>query len=239
MNIVLFAQDELKEEIPLSDPRIIHLETILGLSRGDAFAAGIVGGNLGRGTLEMRSTDGWRIGFVPTGPAAPLQPITLLLGCPRPPVARRLLRDMSAMGIKHLVLCSTDLNEKSYLGAKLWRDGLWRQALMDGAMQAGSTHVPTLSTALTLGTALNGLEQDQPIQKIALDNSWEAPALSQISINAPALTLAIGPERGWSDAERELLMQQGFTPARLGQRILRTETACAVGVGLVLAGMGV
>ncbi len=39
------------------------------------------------------------------------------------------------------------------------------------------------------------------------------------------LVLAVGPEAGFDAAEEKLLLQKGFVPARLGPRILRTETA--------------
>jgi len=39
------------------------------------------------------------------------------------------------------------------------------------------------------------------------------------------VTLAVGPEAGFSDAEERLLQRAGFVPVRLGPRILRTETA--------------
>lgn len=39
------------------------------------------------------------------------------------------------------------------------------------------------------------------------------------------ITLAIGPEGGWSKQELELLQSQGFEALMFGQRIMRTETA--------------
>ncbi len=39
------------------------------------------------------------------------------------------------------------------------------------------------------------------------------------------VTLAVGPEAGFSAAEEQLLVRAGFVPVRLGTRILRTETA--------------
>jgi len=38
-------------------------------------------------------------------------------------------------------------------------------------------------------------------------------------------TIAAGPEAGFSDAEQAALVDAGFMPARLGPRVLRTETA--------------
>ncbi|HID36602.1 MAG TPA: 16S rRNA (uracil(1498)-N(3))-methyltransferase [Ghiorsea sp.] len=39
------------------------------------------------------------------------------------------------------------------------------------------------------------------------------------------MTLAVGPEGGWSNQELQLLQSQGFKALMFGQRIMRTETA--------------
>jgi 16S rRNA (uracil1498-N3)-methyltransferase len=46
------------------------------------------------------------------------------------------------------------------------------------------------------------------------------------------LVLFVGPEGGWTDAERELLACQGAQSVSLGPRILRTELAATVAVAL-------
>jgi RsmE family RNA methyltransferase len=45
------------------------------------------------------------------------------------------------------------------------------------------------------------------------------------------VTLAIGPEGGWIEAEVQSLIRAGLKPLDLGPRILRTETALAALVG--------
>ena len=45
-----------------------------------------------------------------------------------------------------------------------------------------------------------------------------------------ALTLMIGPEGGWSPAERETLLLAGAIPVELGPHVLRTETAAVAGL---------
>jgi RsmE family RNA methyltransferase len=60
----------------------------------------------------------------------------------------------------------------------------------------------------------------------------KAPALTQ-----PVLC-AIGAERGWTDRERELLTESGFTLCSMGTRVFRTETACTVAASLILGAMG-
>ena len=46
----------------------------------------------------------------------------------------------------------------------------------------------------------------------------------------PSATVAIGPERGWTDAEAKLFVKAGFQSALLGPSILRVDTAVVAGV---------
>jgi 16S rRNA (uracil1498-N3)-methyltransferase len=43
----------------------------------------------------------------------------------------------------------------------------------------------------------------------------------------------VGPEGGFTEGEVKLAKQEGFIPVKLGQRILRTETAAIVLVGII------
>lgn len=290
MNLILFDKEELNRELAYSDPRAVHMGRILKLDEGDEFLAGVIGGPKGRGRLLSRESRGWRIGFTPLGESPPLHPLTLVLGCPRPPTARRILKDMCSMGIKEIRVCSTDLNEDSYLGAKFWREGLWKAALRDGAMQSAATLLSGVKTAPTLQGVLDDLPRGPGIRRIALEcdsrvsppaprgadisgagGAWQAEAAGAVGgaeaarldgwaageagavgaarfngwaageagVSGDEAVLAVGPERGWSHRERGILAEHGFTPVRLGERILRTETACAAGAGLMLLQLGI
>ena len=292
MNLILFDREELTRELLYSDPRAVHMDRILKLDEGDEFLAGLIGGPKGRGRLLLRESRGWRIGFTPLGESPPLHPLTLVLGCPRPPTARRILKDMCSMGLKEIRVCSTDLNEDSYLGAKFWREGLWKAALRDGAMQSAATLLSGVKTAPTLQGVLDDLPEGPGIRRIALEcdfrvsppaplgggvggvgdvgavgrvgdvggvgavgrtggaggaggveaarlNRWAAGAAGEAGFFGNEAVLAVGPERGWSHRERGILAEHGFTPVRLGERILRTETACAAGASLMLLQLGV
>jgi 16S rRNA (uracil1498-N3)-methyltransferase len=50
-----------------------------------------------------------------------------------------------------------------------------------------------------------------------------------------SITLAIGPEGGFSAEERRALAQAGFTPVRLAAYVLRTELAAAAALAVVAA----
>lgn len=49
------------------------------------------------------------------------------------------------------------------------------------------------------------------------------------------IVLAIGSERGWTERERDLLCERGFTLCGMGERILRTETAATAACAIVAA----
>lgn len=72
--------------------------------------------------------------------------------------------------------------------------------------------------------------------RLALDVYEAVAPLSHLLPAAAAterrLVLAIGAERGWSAAERTLLTSHDFLLTHLGQRVLRTETACVAALTL-------
>ncbi|MFO7781366.1 MAG: RsmE family RNA methyltransferase, partial [Spirochaetia bacterium] len=51
--------------------------------------------------------------------------------------------------------------------------------------------------------------------------------------------IAVGSERGWADRERDVLRENGFQTVRLGERILRTETAAIAAVTVTLRELGI
>jgi RsmE family RNA methyltransferase len=69
----------------------------------------------------------------------------------------------------------------------------------------------------------------------AVESAGGHPALAELGGDPPSLerpVVAVGPEGGWSDAERELCRAR----VGLGDAVLRAETA-AVAAGTLLAGL--
>jgi 16S rRNA (uracil1498-N3)-methyltransferase len=55
---------------------------------------------------------------------------------------------------------------------------------------------------------------------------------------ASQAVLAIGPEGGWTDEERDAALKAGFQEASLGQFILRTETAVIAALAALSFALG-
>jgi 16S rRNA (uracil1498-N3)-methyltransferase len=52
-------------------------------------------------------------------------------------------------------------------------------------------------------------------------------------LGAGDYVLAVGPEGGWSDAERKRLGEAGVVAVALGTRVLRAETAVYAGLAVI------
>jgi len=245
VNIILFEEYEAGKDLAKRDERTIHLLKVLRKKTGDFFDAGVVGGLRGRGKIDRINVDGSVSVSLQLDENPPARlPVRLAVGFPRPIQIRRLLRDLSSMGVEAIDLVGTDMGEKSYRDTNLLKDGGARAALIEGAVQARDTNIPLLAVFEHLTNWLRERPWEKARQAtapllIALDNVRAEGAfslLNQSSFSFPAggVVLAVGSERGWSDREREHLEAAGFLRLSMGARALRTETACVAATALIM-----
>lgn len=242
MNLILFSPDEVAAPLPRSDARALHVLEVLRRGSGETFDVGIIDGPRGKATLVEVGRDALRFTFTWGLPPPPLDPITLIIGLPRPQTARKILQDATAVGVSSIRLVQTDRGEPSYAQSTLWSSGEWRRHLISGAEQAFCTRLPSVTWGETLADAIASLPNTAG--RIGLDNYEGVMPLLSYSLSGynpaapPEMALAIGGERGWSNEERHALRQQGFTLAHLGERVLRTETAVVAALAILKAKLG-
>jgi 16S rRNA (uracil1498-N3)-methyltransferase len=234
VNLILFDPEEVGRPLARSDARAEHILNVLGRRVGDRFDAGVVDGPRGKGTVVAVGEDGlaWQFGEAVATPE--LDPITLVVGLPRPQTARKILSEISALGVRALHFVRTDRGEPNYAASTLWSSGEWRRHVRTGVEQAFSTRLPQVTHSLSLREAL---EQAGAGAQVALDNYEAAESLARVPLGLP-FTAILGSERGWSAAERDLLRERGATLAHLGARVLRVETACVSAVMIAKARLG-
>lgn len=237
MNLVLFNSDEVARPLPRSDPRAQHVLAVLKRQPGDSFDAGLINGPRGRGTVLAVAAETLSFSFVWGEPPPPPEPVTLIIGLPRPQTARDILRDATTLGVAAMHFVVTEKGERNYAHSSLWTTGEWHRHLVAGATQAFDTRVPEVTPGRTLADTLTALPADT--RRLALDNYESAGPLGKIHL-APEtqVVLALGPERGWSAGDRELLRSHHFELVHLGPRVLRCETAVVAALTLVQAARG-
>lgn len=223
----------------MTDRRARHIVEVLRRAEGDTFDAGLINGPRGRGTVTKITATSLSLAFDPVVPPTSPAPIRVIIGLPRPQTARDILRDATTLGVEELHFVRTEKGEPNYGQSTLWSSDEWRRQVLIGAEQAFDTQVPTVTHGGTLTSAIAGAPKGNGVIRIALDN-YESPApLGKIALSEGSrVVLAIGSERGWSAAERDLLRKEGLQFAHLGNRVLRTETAVVAALAIVRANLG-
>jgi 16S rRNA (uracil1498-N3)-methyltransferase len=230
MNIVLFEKNRNKIRITSDDHRFRHIRNVLKLAKGDSFKAGVINGK--KGSAEILSLSDYEMilktDFREDG-CKPV-PIELLAGHPRPPAARRIIKDCTSFSVKSISFFIAVNSEKSYMQSSLWKKEEYKKALMEGAEQGGHCFIPELNLYHSLNDYFSKNDPSGYI-KICFDKAGET---SDMKSFGKGRTLAvIGPERGWVDSEIELIRLNGFQFFSLGDTILRTETACTGAVSVI------
>ena len=110
----------------------------------------------------------------------------------------------------------------------------WQRIAISACEQCGRNRIPEVAALRVLEESLSNL----PSLKILLSPRAEL-RFSEISRKVEGeVALAAGPEAGFSDAEEALLARGGFVPAKLGPRVLRTETAALAALAALNAVRG-
>lgn len=103
------------------------------------------------------------------------------------------------------------------------RQAHWQRVVIAACEQCGRNELPRVAPIQSLDHWLSTMPK--PVQGVLL--SPQAPH-GAMALPPPAqgvFWILVGPEGGWTKQETQGAEAAGFTPARLGPRVLRTETA--------------
>lgn len=133
------------------------------------------------------------------------------------------------------VLC--DRTEKGLDRAVEKRRQRWERILLEASQQCRRDSLPALEEMLRFDKAIVSpgdcrlvLEEEEGARPI-LDSLPEPERRMQ----GDKVALLVGPEGGWTAAERARFQQAQWTPVSLGPLILRAETACMAAAAIVSA----
>ena len=225
MNIVLLEAEQTQSEFwKIDSPRQLqHLRQHVQLNAGDTLKVGIRNGQ--RYLTEVVTISEQHILLRPIQvEAVPAKlPVHLILALPRPKVLRRMVMDAVTLGVERISLIHSYRVDKSY-----WQSP-FLQHLDDyvtlGLEQAGDTIEPEIQLYKRfkpfVEDVLPTFISDQKPAYVAHPYAeQQMPHAIQHSC-----CLIVGPEGGFIPYEVDLLKKNGCQARRLGNRILRTETA--------------
>ncbi|KAA0934962.1 16S rRNA (uracil(1498)-N(3))-methyltransferase [Psychrobacter sp. ANT_H59] len=215
--------------------QIEHVNQVLGAKVGDTLKIGQLEGNLGTAVIADMTPeriDLCEVSLVTAPP--PKLDLTVVLALPRPKVLRRLIMDMTALGVHDIILINSYRTQKSY-----WQSPMLSRLdefVLEGLQQGVDTVAPRISLQKRFkpfvedelaNLITNRAIVAHPYAELSfseyVQQQLESSESPQKSI-LPSMVF-IGAEGGWIDYEVELLARQGCQAVHIGARILRTEAA--------------
>jgi 16S rRNA (uracil1498-N3)-methyltransferase len=168
----------------------------------------------------------------PLIPEAPPLSVTLFASLIRFERFEWMIEKATELGVAAIQPVAAERSETGLLAGAGRRIERWRRIARESAQQARRATLPEILEPARLDRIACG----SFTWRFLLDESPQAPPLARIipaaGSAAESVALLIGPEGGWSDAERARLLPL-WTAVSLGNRILRAETAAVAALAVL------
>jgi 16S rRNA (uracil1498-N3)-methyltransferase len=138
-----------------------------------------------------------------------------------------IVRGATELGVRRIVPVITERTVVRLDPAR-WRERArrWQRVAREASKQCGRPLVPEVDAPAPLAAVLADAAPAE-LRLCFWEEATEAlgSALRLLSAPPSAVQILVGPEGGLAPAEAAAAREYGFTPVRLGPRVLRTETA--------------
>ena len=136
------------------------------------------------------------------------------------------------LGAARILPVEAARSEKGLLEASYKRTERWTRIAREASQQSRRVHAPEILAAVRFERALATAAS----WRYFLEEGTAPPLLSVLPVDRPAgatAALLLGPEGGWTDAERNLAAA-GWQPVSLSPLVLRAETAAAAALAMLV-----
>ena len=210
----------------LSGDAAHHLGRVLRAEPGQLYELSD-GTSVWLGKIEVAAKDQIEFSLIePVPTRASALDKTLLLAVVKFDAFEWALEKATELGVNRVIPVAAARSEKGLLVAAGKRAERWKKIVFESSQQARRVRLPLLEPVIAPSPAFAAAESQI---KLMLSERPEARLLKSVLNGrlAETVTLAIGPEGGWTDEEFAAARKSGFEEASLGSLILRTETAVA------------
>lgn len=228
--------DEVKgDRAALTGAHAVHLVRVLRAKVGQQFDIA-TGENVRAGVISLISPNEDRVEFS-LGDAINISEhaeITLLLSIFKFDRMEWAIEKCTELGIGRIIPIVARRTDIHLAKAAEKRVERWRRIATQASEQSRRNFVPTIEIP---GKLTHELLQGVTGTKIVLAESENQSKLRDLIDfdTAEAITLAIGPEGGWTGDELKIFSECGWKSASLGSTILRAETAAIAALAICVA----
>lgn len=214
-----------------------HLGRVLRAQAGQLYELSD-GSHVRLGKIEKVSRD--RVEFSLSEEIPSNQPavaLNLLLAIVKFDAFEWALEKATELGVSSIVPLAAERSEKALVVAAKKRAERWKKILLEASQQSRRVRVPVLQNLRLPDEAF--FDEGDGV-RLLLSERPDAPFLRAVLAGRKhkAATLAIGPQGGWTDREREVARPAQFLEASLGRLILRTETAVVAALASINYALG-
>ena len=135
------------------------------------------------------------------------------------------------LGVERIAPVIAHRTEKHLAQAATKRVERWRRIAHEASKQSRRKTVPEIADPQPARLVLDATSGNR-ILLSETEQAWPLGEHLRTIKDSGPVTLAIGPEGGWSPDEMQLFKASAWTPVTLGQRILRAETAAIAAVAI-------
>lgn len=226
MNIILLNDEDFIDQnlAQLRDARFLQIKQIHGSTVGHSVKIGRLNGLMGLGIIESLDAQQVTLSCKLNTEPPPKLPLTIVLALPRPKMIRRIFRNIAEYGIANLHVINSYKVEKSFWQSPAISEQHIRQYLIEGLQQAKDTQLPEVHFHKRFKPFVEDQLSDISASSIPLIAHPGTDTPCPHAIDRP-VTLAIGPEGGFTPYEVDKFIEQGFQTIHLGPRILKVENA--------------
>jgi 16S rRNA (uracil1498-N3)-methyltransferase len=225
----------------LTGEQALHLARVLRAEPGQIYDV-VANGFLHRAEIVSVSDDEVRFALHEELQADAALPIHLLLAVFKFDHFEWAIEKATELGVARITPVLARRTEKHLAQAAAKRVDRWRRIALESSKQSRRTDIPEILDPTPLAAVL---AQESAATRILLSETEQtltlAAALAAVSrptgYESVALSLAIGPEGGWTPEEMSLFTQHAWTHVTLGPRILRAETAAIAAIAIVASQM--
>lgn len=239
MNSVVILPDEVRDGgiAVLTGPRARYAIDTHGVREGQSLKVAVMDGMRGEGRVISVSSHEVTFALTLTEPALVPIPVSLIVGVSRPQTVKKVIQSAVMFGVSSLHFVRSEKGDKSYLQSRSLDEDqvevetvkameqVWDSRRPEVVTHRAFSHFMTQKLPMVVDATRMLGEGAEVAKLLAHPGGTSLTCNDSSRIQRAATVIAIGPERGWSEAEVENFEQLGFQRIGLGERVVRVELA--------------
>jgi 16S rRNA (uracil1498-N3)-methyltransferase len=210
-----------------------HLARVLRARPGQQFEI-VAQGVVWIGTVLSASPEQVEFQLGHPAPIIPLPEVWIFLSIFKFDRLEWAVEKLTELGVTRILPMVSRRTEPRLAKAAEKRVERWRKLALEAAQQARRASPPEILSPASLQQAMAAASGC----KIVLSEAEQTESLkSALDHCHPPISLAFGPEGGWTEDELGIFQHHGWRPVTLGQTILRAETATIAAVAITMAAL--